>query len=134
LKTQGRIESAFLIDFDAHTGDGTIDCLKDWKEVKVLDPMAEDSQSYQNTIDEYISSLDKVDVIAVCAGFDSYKLDIGGKLSTFDYYVTGRKMRLLSKKIANSKRFAMLEGGYDLPDLGKNVAAFCDGFKENSNG
>lgn len=129
LKKQGRINSAFVLDFDAHTGDGTIDCLKDWKEVKILNPMADSAVEYMQRIDDYIAELPKVDIIGVCAGFDSYELDVGKKLSTFDFYVIGRKIKQLAAKISNNKRFAILEGGYYLPDLGKNVVSFCDGFK-----
>jgi acetoin utilization deacetylase AcuC-like enzyme len=38
-------------------------------------------------------------------------------------------MKHFSEKVANHRRFAVLEGGYYLPDLGKNVLAFCEGFK-----
>lgn len=129
LRKQGRINSAFVLDFDAHTGDGTIDCLKDWKEVKILNPMADNAEEYLKRIDEYIKDLPEVDIIGVCAGFDSYVLDVGRKLSTFDFYLIGRKIKQLSARISNNKRFAILEGGYYLPDLGKNVVSFCDGFK-----
>lgn len=131
LRKQGRINSAFVLDFDAHTGDGTIDCLSDWKEVKILNPMADDSQKYLKVIDEYVETLSDIDIVAVSAGFDSYLLDVGKKLSTFDFYVIGRKMKDLAKKMAKGRRFAALEGGYYLPDLPKNVLAFCDGFKNS---
>lgn len=129
LKKQGRIHSAFILDFDAHTGDGTIDCLSDWKDVKILNPMADDSKKYMQVIDEYTSELQNTDIIAVSAGFDSYLLDVGKKLSTFDFYVIGRKMKQLANKLSGGRRFAVLEGGYYLSDLPKNVHAFCDGFK-----
>lgn len=129
LRKQGRIESAFVLDFDAHTGDGTIDCLKDWKEVKILNPMAENSEEYMKRIEEYMETLENIDIVAVCAGFDSYILDVGRKLSTFDFYKIGRRMKQLSNKLCKGRRFAVLEGGYYQPDLGKNVVSFCDGFK-----
>jgi len=129
LRKQGRINSAFVLDFDAHTGDGTIDCLSDWKEVKILNPMADDAQKYLKTIDEFTETLSNIDIVAVSAGFDSYLLDVGKKLSTFDFYLIGRKMKELAKKLSKGRRFAALEGGYYLPDLPKNVLAFCDGFK-----
>ena len=129
LIRQGRISSAFIIDFDAHTGDGTIDCLKDVKSVKILNPMAENSSEYMKKIDEYVENIGDIDIVAVCAGFDSYELDVGRKLSTFDFYVIGRKMKQLAARKCNGRRFAVLEGGYYLPDLGKNVLSFCDGFK-----
>lgn len=129
LKKQGRINSAFVLDFDAHTGDGTIDCLSDWKEVRILNPMADNAEKYLKKIDEYVEELSDIDIVAISAGFDSYVLDVGKKLSTFDFYLIGRKMKQLANKLANGRRFAVLEGGYYLPDLPKNVLAFCDGFK-----
>lgn len=129
LFNEGRIESAFVLDFDAHTGDGTIECLKNHKSVKILNPMAENSKEYLERIDAYSKDIEQADVIAVCAGFDSYELDLGKKLSTFDFFTIGRMMKQLSLKLCKGKRFAILEGGYYLPDLGKNVVSFCDGFE-----
>lgn len=128
LIKSGKINSAFILDFDAHTGDGTIDCLKHNKNIKILNPMAE-SHNYISTIENYLKELEYVDIIAVCAGFDSYEKDCGGKLKTFDFYTMGRMMKLLSKKFGHNKRFAILEGGYYQPDLGKNVLAFIQGFE-----
>lgn len=128
LIKSGKINSAFILDFDAHTGDGTIDCLKLNKNIKILNPMAE-SHNYISTIENYLKELEYVDIIAVCAGFDSYEKDCGGKLKTFDFYTMGRMMKLLSKKFGHNKRFAILEGGYYQPDLGKNVLAFIQGFE-----
>lgn len=129
LKSENLIKSAFVLDFDAHTGDGTINCLSDWKEVKILNPMAEDSKSYMKLVEEYLKKLDYVDIVAVCAGFDSYEKDVGRKLSTFDFYVLGAHLKLLAKRLGHYRRFAILEGGYYLPDLGKNVLAFCQGLQ-----
>ena len=128
LKAEGKINSAFVLDFDAHTGDGTKDCLRDWKEVKILNPMSE-SDKYISEIENFIAGIDYVDIIAVSAGFDSYCLDVGGKLQTFDFYNIGRIMKNLSLRMKHGRRFAILEGGYYLPDLGKNVLAFCQGFE-----
>lgn len=129
LREKELIKSAFILDFDAHTGDGTKKLLSDWKECNILNPMAEDSKSYMKVIEQHIKELNHVDVIAVCAGFDSYVKDIGRKLETFDFYQMGFLMKLLSKRMGHHRRFAILEGGYYLPDLGKNVLAFCNGFE-----
>lgn len=129
LKSENMIKSAFVLDFDAHTGDGTINSLSDWKECKILNPMAEDSKSYLKIIEEYSKNIDYVDIIAVCAGFDSYIKDVGKKLTTFDFYIIGVQMKLLAKRMGHNRRFAILEGGYYLPDLGKNVLAFCQGLQ-----
>lgn len=129
LKSEGQISSAFVIDFDAHTGDGTKDCLSDIKEFKILNPMAESGDEYMKVIEDYIKDIDYVDIIAVNAGFDSYIKDVGRKLNTFDFYRIGAILKLFGKRIGHNRRFAILEGGYYLPDLGKNVVSFCGGFE-----
>ncbi len=128
LRQKYGIKSAFVLDFDAHTGDGTKDTLSDWGEVKILNPFADDRVKYIKLIEEYIKNLPPVDIIGVCAGFDSYEKDVGRKLKTFDFYTMGVMMKQLAKKMGHNRRFATLEGGYFLPDLGKNVLAFCQGF------
>ncbi len=127
LRNENRIESAFIIDFDAHTGDGTINCLKEWDSAYILNPMADTREEYLKRIDSYIADLPPVDIVAVCAGFDSYIEDVGRKLLTFDFYAIGKKIQLLAKKLGHNRRFGVLEGGYYIPDLGKNVLAFCQG-------
>jgi acetoin utilization deacetylase AcuC-like enzyme len=129
LKNEGRISSAFILDFDAHTGDGTIDCLSDWKEVKILNPMADNRDKYIDLIEEYFKTIEYVDIIAVNAGFDIYEKDMGRKLTTFDFYRIGYDLKLLCKRLGHNRRFAILEGGYYQPDLGKNVLSFCQGFE-----
>jgi len=129
LRHEGKIESAFVLDFDAHTGDGTLDVLSNWKECRILNPYAGDSEAYIKEIQEYVKDIHAVDIVGVCAGFDSYYKDAGRKLTTFDFYRIGVIMKQFAKKAAQGRRFAILEGGYYLPDLGKNVLAFCQGFQ-----
>jgi len=129
LKQQRKIESAFVLDFDAHTGDGTKAVLLNWKECIILNPYADNSQSYIQEIQNFVKEIPSVDIIGVCAGFDSYQKDVGRTLSTFDFYVIGVLMKKFAKRAASHRRFAILEGGYYLPDLGKNVLAFCQGFE-----
>ena len=128
LKKKGMIKSAFVLDFDAHTGDGTIDCLKDWKEVKLYNPSVE-REKYVNSIEQKLSEIKQIDIVAVSAGFDSYELDLGNKLKTFDFYHIGKVMKKFANDCADSRRFAVLEGGYYQPHLGQNVAAFLEGFE-----
>ncbi len=128
LKQQKKIESAFVLDFDAHTGDGTKDVLSDWKECQILNPYADNSEAYLKEIQDVVGKIPSVDIVGVCAGFDSYEKDVGRKLATADFYLIGDLMKRFSKKAAKHRRFAILEGGYFLPDLGKNVLAFCQGF------
>ena len=129
LKEQRKIESAFVLDFDAHTGDGTKDVLSDWKECRILNPYAESNEAYIKDIQDFIKDIPAIDIIGVCAGFDSYQKDVGRKLATFDFYRIGVLMKQFAQRAACQRRFAILEGGYYLPDLGKNVLAFCQGFQ-----
>ena len=129
LKQKGYIKSAFVLDFDAHKGDGNIDVLSEWKDVKILNPMADNNKDYIRIIEEHISNIQHVDIVAVSAGFDTYEKDVGRKLKTFDFYVIGRILKKFTKRMRHNRRFAVLEGGYYLPDLGKNVLAFCQGFE-----
>ena len=71
----------------------------------------------------------QVDVLAVSAGFDAYKHDLGAKLDTEDYFNIGRLLQAYAIRLGHQRRFAVLEGGYYLPDLGKNALAFCHGFE-----
>jgi acetoin utilization deacetylase AcuC-like enzyme len=129
LKSGGKIKNAFILDFDAHTGDGTKNVLSGWEQAKILNPMAETSKDYLQIIEDYIARIDYVDVIAISAGFDTYIKDLGKKLKTFDFYLIGRLMKKMAKKMGHNRCFAVLEGGYYLPDLGKNVLAFCQGLE-----
>jgi len=129
LKAEGLIKSAFVLDFDAHTGDGNIDVLSEWPEAEVFNPMAENSKEYISSIEDCVSNIEHADIVGVSAGFDNYEKDLGKKLKTMDFYLIGRVMKQLAKRVCRKRRFAVLEGGYYLPDLGKNVAAFCQGFE-----
>ena len=129
LKEEGLIESAFILDFDAHKGDGNVDVLSEWEGIKILNPMAGNNKNYLKEIEDYIYNIQHVDMVAVSAGFDSYEKDLGKKLTTFDFYLIGRIMKKFTKKMGHDRRFAILEGGYYRPDLGKNVLAFCQGFE-----
>jgi len=65
----------------------------------------------------------------VSAGFDNYEKDLGKKLKTIDFYLIGRFIKQFAKTVSRKRLFAILEGGYYLPDLGTNVATFCQGFE-----
>ncbi len=118
-----------MLDFDAHTGDGTRDVLSNWKACHILNPYAGDSEAYIKEIQAFVKDIPAVDIVGVCAGFDAYQKDVGQKLTTFDFYRMGVLMKQFARRAARRRRFAILEGGYYLPDLGKNVLAFCQGFQ-----
>ena len=129
LREAGLIRSAFVVDFDQHTGDGTADVLRGWAGAQVLNPYGDDASDYLRVLQERLEQAPQVDVLAVSAGFDAYVHDRGGKLQTDDYFTIGRLLQAYAIRLGHQRRFAVLEGGYYLPDLGKNVLAFCRGFE-----
>ena len=129
LRSEGKIKSAFVLDFDIHTGDGNKDVLSEYPEISVFNPFSGDRKAYLAEIEEFLAGTNEIDIIAASAGFDAYEKDFGKKLKTFDFYLIGRLLKKFSKKLCNGRRFAVLEGGYYLQDLGENVLAFCQGFE-----
>ncbi|MBW2034623.1 MAG: histone deacetylase family protein [Deltaproteobacteria bacterium] len=125
LRSKGKIKGAFVLDFDAHKGDGNIDVLSECPEIKILNPFSPHRRSYLKEIEKHLARMKGVDIIAVSAGFDSYEKDFGKKLKTMDFYLIGRLLKRFSKRLCNGR-----EGGYYLKDLGKNVLAFCQGFAD----
>ena len=128
LRAELRIESAFVIDIDAHTGDGTRDVLAYWPQAEVFNPFAATAAEYLALVQARLAAVEHTDLFAVSAGFDAYRLDVGHKLETDDFRRIGSLVREASQRLCHGRRFAALEGGYYLPDLGANVLAFCEGF------
>ena len=128
LRAEGLIHSAFVIDIDQHTGDGTRDILGPWHEAVVFNPFEEKAEEYMKLVERRLEMIESADIVAVSAGFDAYRLDIGQKLDTPDFERIGGLVRTASKRLCGGRRFAVLEGGYYLKDLGANVLAFCKGF------
>ena len=129
LRDAGLIRSAFVVDFDLHTGDGTMDVLRDWPEAQVFNPYGDSAADYLRVLEERLRHAPQVDVLDVSAGFDGYIHDLGHKLATEDYFTIGRLLQAYAIRLGHQRRFAVLEGGYYLPDLGRNVLAFCRGFE-----
>src|SRR4030042_5263759 len=60
LYNDGKIKSAFVLDFDLHTGDGNINILKgrsDGFRVSILNPMAHERDEYIREVEEYMRDL-----------------------------------------------------------------------------
>ncbi|MCU0822355.1 MAG: histone deacetylase family protein [Spirochaetes bacterium] len=125
LKEEGKIGTAFVLDFDLHFGDGTVNILggKDW--VRIYNPPEIDRNGYLRNVERILSST-KVDIIGISAGFDHHVEDWGGLLVTEDYFEMGRMVKE-SAKAANGGYFAILEGGYNHNVLGRNVEALMKG-------
>lgn len=129
LRDREQINSAFVVDFDLHTGDGTKDVLRDWPQAQVYNTYGDSATELLQNLEHRLQAAPQVDLLAVSAGFDGYIHDLGGKLSTEDYFSIGRLLQGYAIRLGHQRRFAVLEGGYYLPDLGKNALAFCRGFE-----
>ncbi|MFX1502684.1 MAG: histone deacetylase family protein [Promethearchaeota archaeon] len=132
LYSEKKIKSAFVLDFDLHTGDGNINILTnrddDFK-VKILNPYSSGRTGYIKEVKAYMKSLTDVDIFVASAGFDEGIDDWGHKLYPEDYTELGKLMKIYSEKLCKGRRYALLEGGYNHNVLPKNVDSFCQGFK-----
>lgn len=132
LYSEEKIQTAFILDFDFHTGDGNINILenrKDGFKVTILNPESTDRINYLNEVQRVLDNLTDADILAASAGFDYGIEDWGGLLSTEDYRELGRMMKQTAERLCQGRRFAILEGGYNRLVLGLNVNAFCEGFE-----
>jgi acetoin utilization deacetylase AcuC-like enzyme len=125
LKNKGMIGTAFVLDFDLHFGDGTVNILGKKDYVTIYNPEEPDRFSYMNRVLEELERC-TADVIGISAGFDNHLQDWGGTLATEDYQEMGRAVR---EAVARNSGgcFAILEGGYNHRVLGHNVLALIRG-------
>ncbi|OPY85102.1 MAG: Acetylpolyamine aminohydrolase [Syntrophus sp. PtaU1.Bin208] len=127
LKREGKIVKAFLLDFDLHFGDGTVNILERKEYATIHNPSSCDRNEYLREVEKKLSAA-SFDIIAVSAGFDNHREDWGGLLTTEDYKTIGHMVwETCQKKRCGC--FAVLEGGYNHRVLGKNVLAFLEGIE-----
>lgn len=129
LKTEGRIQSAFILDFDLHEGDGNINILGGDRRWIIHNPDGRGDSEYLKNAKRALDDSPDVDIIVASAGFDQYEHDWGGNLSTEAYRKLGLLMCEFAEARCEGRRYALLEGGYNYEDLGKNILAFCDGLR-----
>jgi len=141
LRAQGLIDSAFILDFDLHGGDGNINILGDDKRFTICNPNGNGDTEYLAEVKQSLDNAPDVDIIVASAGFDEYEDDWGSNLSTDAFRKIGHLMYEFAKERCGGRRYALLEGrcggrryallegGYNFEDLGKNVLAFCDGLR-----
>jgi len=152
LKRENRIAKAFILDFDFHLGDGTVNLLNHSEYVTVYNPASSNRNVYLKEVEKRLFS-EEFDIIGVSAGFDNHVNNLGGLLTTEDYQVIGRTVREACAR-ENKRYFALLEadppgvclrcrnscigdskgpcaavlkGDFDYTALGKNVRAFIEG-------
>jgi len=132
LFSEGKINSAFVLDFDLHTGDGNINILtfrNDDFKVKILNPNSSGRVNYLKEVQNYMEELENVDIFVASAGFDQGIEDWGHLLYPEDYTDLGELMKTYSEKLCEGRRYALLEGGYNHDVLPKNANSFYQGFK-----
>lgn len=125
LKRHGHIETAYVLDFDMHYGDGTVNILGRKDYVAIHNPQSHDREVYLKEVEDHLSRA-QVDIIGVSAGFDNHRLDWGGVLTTEDYETMGRLVRENAQRMG-AGCFGILEGGYNHGVLGQNAMAFLRG-------
>ncbi len=125
LRRAGLVKTAFILDFDLHFGDGTVDIFQGRDYVTVCNPSAGDRRTFLQGVKRHLAAA-RADIIGVSAGFDNHQEDWGGLLTTGDY---GEMGRLVREKAAEdgAGAFGILEGGYNHRVLGRNVRAFLKG-------
>ncbi len=124
-----QISSAFILDFDLHEGDGNIDILSPDRRFIIYNPRGHGDEEYLKDVKLALDISIDVDIIVASAGFDQYKHDWGSNLSTEAFYEIGHLMYEFAMERCDGRRYALLEGGYNHDDLGKNVHAFCEGLR-----
>lgn len=129
LMKSGSINSAFILDFDLHTGDGNINILSSVDGIDIFNPDAATAKEYMEAIKHRFENTPEKDILAISAGFDQYIDDWGGLLRTRDFKTIGRLCREFSDAECQGRRFAILEGGYNYDDISINIRSFCAGFE-----
>lgn len=117
-----------ILDFDLHFGDGT-DNIFAGSKIKYFHPEAREREGFLEEITRRLEEEKGYEILAISAGFDRHIEDWGRQLFTDDYQIIGTLLKEASIRNCHGRRFAVLEGGYNLQVLGKNVRAFLEGFK-----
>ena len=116
-----------ILDIDLHFGDGTHNFFQGRSDVVVANIQEEERHSFLEKIADALDTALPYDLIAISAGFDRYCLDWGGTLEMDDYRVIGAMVAEKAASSCHGRRFAILEGGYYLPHLGKNARSLLEG-------
>ena len=124
LLSKGSICTALIIDIDLHYGNGTEDIVKDSR-FSFRNIHAFHREEFLAEVESALRDAASYDIVGCSAGFDTYVHDWGGVLLTDDYREIARMITS-----SNPHTFTILEGGYYISDLGKNVASYLKGVQE----
>ena len=129
LRREGKVKKVLIVDFDLHFGDGTANTFKNILDV-TYSHLPSGNREYQlESLSSFLSTQKNYDLLAISAGFDRHLEDWGGILLTEDYRQIGKLLKNFAEDKCEGRRYAVLEGGYNLEVLGKNVKAFIEGFR-----
>ena len=125
LLSRGLIRRALIVDIDLHYGNGTEDIVRGDDRISFWNIETFRREDFFTDLEAALKTAPDYDIVGCSAGFDTYVHDWGGILFTDDY-------RQIAGMITSSNRrsFTILEGGYYIPDLGKNVASYLSGIRE----
>lgn len=130
LRKEGKVKKVLIVDFDLHYGDGTANIFVNESQVAYYHLLRRAKTQQLYTLSKYLSKLKDYDIVAVSAGFDAHVEDCGRWLETEDYEEIGVLIKEFAERECQSRRYAVLEGGYNQKVLGRNVKAFIEGFKD----
>jgi acetoin utilization deacetylase AcuC-like enzyme len=125
LLSRGMIKRALIVDIDLHYGNGTEDIVRGDDRISLCNIDTSEREGFFADLEAALKTAHDYDIAGCSAGFDTYLHDWGGILFTDDY-------RKIAGMIASSNChfFTILEGGYYIEDLGKNVASYLRGVME----
>ncbi len=149
VKTLGK--KTLILDIDGHHGNGTQEIFQDDRNIAYVSlhryptyphtgatcerncfnfplPANCGEKMYLETFNEALSKvdLDKCEVVAVSAGFDTHKGDLASLgLTGKSYWSIGKRIALLNKPT-----FFVFEGGYVGENNGLDIDMFLKGFEE----
>jgi acetoin utilization deacetylase AcuC-like enzyme len=123
-----KIDTALILDFDLHFGDGTANIFGSSPDVIYFHPEDGDRQQFVDHVGRFLSQC-RADIIAVSAGFDRHIEDWGRLLTTENYKTIGQQVKEFAVRNCGGRRFGLLEGGYNHDVLGRNVRAFLEGME-----
>ena len=130
LISEEKIESALILDFDLHFGDGTSNTFSSSKSVSYFHPEGTRRDGFLEEVRRCLQTERPFDIIAISAGFDRHEEDWGGLLKTEDYFTIGEWAKEASFERCHGRRFGVLEGGYNHSVLGRNVKRFLQGLSD----
>ncbi len=129
MKDIHNLSRFMIVDIDLHYGNGTADIFSGDHDVSFLNMEGMPEERYIETLKERLKGFEReFDMLAVSAGFDCYEKDWGGFISTEGYREIGTILKSFSERFCKGRRFAALEGGYYIEDLGINAKSFLERF------